>query len=331
MQVFVLLFIYFLNISCNEKEISTISDEKSNDNTIVGINGLLQVENNKIVNDHGEAISLAGNSFFWSNDNWGGERYYTPEVVAWLKDDWNTTIVRAAMGVEDPGGYLDNQIENKNRVKTIIDAAIELGIYVIIDWHSHHAEEYVEEAATFFTEMATLYGSYDNIIYEIYNEPLDISWSNQIKPYALNVIEAIRKIDPDNLIIVGTPEWSQRVDLAAADPIEQFSNIAYTLHFYTVYHHQWLRDRAQAAIDSGIALFVTEWGSIGYSIVDTEAQDWMAWCFLNKISHCNWAVNDKEEEWSILIPNSSTLGGWTEEDLTEAGKLAKNIISTWPY
>ena len=331
MQLFVLLFIYFLNISCNVKEMSTITEEKSNENTIVGINGLLQVENNKIVNDHGKAISLAGNSFFWSNDNWGGERYYTPEVVAWLRDEWNTTIVRAAMGVEDPGGYLDNQIANKNRVKTIIDAAIELGIYVIIDWHSHHAEEYVEEAASFFAEMATLYGNYDNIIYEIYNEPLDISWSNQIKPYALNVIEAIRQIDPDNLIIVGTPEWSQRVDLAAADPIEQFSNIAYTLHFYTVYHHQWLRDRAQAAIDSGIALFVTEWGSIGYSIVDTEAQDWMAWCFLNKISHCNWAVNDKEEEWSILIPNSSNLGQWTEEDLTEAGKLAKNIISTWPY
>ena len=329
MQIFVLLFIYFLNICCNAKEISTIADEKSNNNTIVGINGLLQVENNKVVNDHGETISLAGNSFFWSNDNWGGERYYTPEVVAWLRDDWNTTIVRAAMGVEDPGGYLDNQIENKNRVKTIIDAAIELGIYVIIDWHSHHAEEYVEEAATFFTEMATLYGRYDNIIYEIYNEPLDISWSNQIKPYALNVIEAIRKIDPDNLIIVGTPEWSQRVDLAAADPIEQFSNIAYTLHFYTVYHHQWLRDRAQAAIDSGIALFVTEWGSIGYSIVDTEAQAWMAWCFLNKISHCNWAVNDKEEEWSILIPGASTIGGWSDDELTKAGKLARNIIRNW--
>ena len=330
-QLFFLLVIYLLTISCNKKENSNIIiNNEQNDSTIVSINGLLQVENNKIVNTHGEAISLAGNSFFWSNNNWGGERYYTPEVVAWLKNDWNSTIVRAAMGVEDPGGYLENKIENKNRVKTIVTSAIDLGIYVIIDWHSHNAENYIDEAIIFFEEMATLYGHHDNIIYEIYNEPLNISWSNEIKPYALSVIEAIRRIDPDNLIIVGTAEWSQRVDLAAADPITQYSNIAYTLHFYTVYHQQWLRDRAQGALDSGIALFVTEWGSIGYSIIDSEANEWMEWCFSNKISHCNWAVNDKEEEWSILVPNASTLGGWEPEDLTDAGKLAKNIISNWP-
>ena len=30
--------------------------------------------------------------------------------------------------------------------------------------------------------------------------------------------------------------------------------------------------------------------------------------FTNKISHLNWAVNDKEEEWSILKPGTSHLG-----------------------
>tara|TARA_A100001011_G_scaffold28341_1_gene27528 strand:+ start:397 stop:1110 length:714 start_codon:yes stop_codon:yes gene_type:complete len=234
------------------------------------------------------------------------------------------------MGVEDPGGYLDNKTANKDRVKIIIDAAIQEGIYVIVDWHSHHAEDYVDEAIIFFEEIASLYGDNDNVIYEIYNEPLDISWSETIKPYAISVISAIRAIDPDNLIVVGTPEWSQRIDLAAADPIIGFPNIAYTLHFYTVYHHQWLRDRASAALDDGIAIFVSEWGSIGYSIVDTEANDWMTWCFTNKIIHCNWSVNDKEEEWSILVPGASTNGNWNDNDLTEAGKLAKNIILNWP-
>jgi endoglucanase len=300
------------------------------DTTVVQIHGLLQQNGNKIVDKNNEPVSLAGNSFFWSNDNWGGERYYNAEVVSWLKHDWETTIVRAAMGVEDPGGYLDNKTENKNRIKTIVDAAIEKGIYVIIDWHSHHAEDNTNEAALFFEEMANLYGEYDNIIYEIYNEPLDISWSTIIKPYAISIIAAIRSIDPDNLIVVGTPEWSQRVDLAAADPIIGYSNIAYTLHFYTVHHQQWLRDRASAALESGIALFVTEWGSIGYSLVDPEANEWMTWCFTNKISHCNWAVNDKEEEWSILIPGASTTGGWSDDELTKSGKLARNIIRNWP-
>ena len=321
----------FTFLSCDKN--NNISDKlplEFEDTTVVQIHGLLQQNGNKIVDKNNEPVSFAGNSFFWSNDNWGGERYYKAEVVSWLKDDWKTTIVRAAMGVEDPGGYLDNKTANKNRVKTIVDAAIDEGIYVIIDWHSHHAEDNTNEAALFFQEMANLYGEYDNVIYEIYNEPLDISWSTIIKPYAISIIAAIRSIDPDNLIVVGTPEWSQRVDLAAADPITGYSNIAYTLHFYSVYHQQWLRDRASAALESGIALFVTEWGSIGYSLVDSEANEWMAWCFTNKISHCNWAVNDKEEEWSILIPGASTTAGWSDDDLTKAGKLARNIIRNWP-
>ena len=326
----VLIIYSFINISCKEKNDPETTPLISQDTTVVDVHGLLQVNGNSIVDKNGDAVSFAGNSFFWSNDNWGGERYYEPEVVSWLKKDWNTTIVRAAMGVEDPGGYLDNKTANKNRVKTIVDAAIDEGLYVIIDWHSHHAEDNTNEAVLFFQEMAELYGEHDNVIYELYNEPLDISWSNIIKPYAISVITAIRAIDPDNLIVVGTPEWSQRVDLAAADPITGFSNIAYTLHFYTIYHQQWLRDRANAALDDGIALFVTEWGSIGYSLVDPEANKWMTWCFDNKISHCNWAVNDKEEEWSILVPGASTSGGWGDDDLTDAGKLAKNIIMNWP-
>ena len=326
-----ILIIYsFINISCKEKNDPEDTPLISQDTTVVDVHGLLQVNGNSIVDKNGDPVSFAGNSFFWSNDNWGGERYYEPEVVSWLKKDWNTTIVRAAMGVEDPGGYLDNRTANKNRVKTIVDAAIDEGLYVIIDWHSHHAEDNTNEAVLFFQEMADLYGEHDNVIYEVYNEPLDISWSNIIKPYAVSVITTIRAIDPDNLIVVGTPEWSQRIDLAAADPIIGFSNIAYTLHFYTIYHQQWLRDRANAALDDGIALFVTEWGSIGYSLVDPEANKWMAWCFDNKISHCNWAVNDKEEEWSILVPGASTSGGWEYDDLTDAGKLARNIIQNWP-
>ena len=57
-------------------------------------------------------------------------------------------------------------------------------MYVIIDWHSHKAEDNEKEAIEFFTKMATKYGKHPNIIYEIYNEPLKVSWDDVIKPYA---------------------------------------------------------------------------------------------------------------------------------------------------
>ena len=98
---------------------------------------------------------------------------------------------------------------------------------MIIDWHSHHAHDYEAEAIAFFEEMAQTYGEHPNVIYEIYNEPMQISWSNTVKPYSESVIAAIRSIDPDNLIIVGSPTWSQDVDVVAQDPIEGYAN------FYT--------------------------------------------------------------------------------------------------
>ena len=227
----------------------------------------LSVRGNKILAS-GQPASFSGISLFWSNVNWGGEKFYNADVVSWLKTDWKSTIVRAAMGVDENGGYLQDSASaafNKAKVKAVVDAAISNDMYVIIDWHSHKAENYRDQAVAFFEDMARTYGHHPNVIYEIYNEPLQVSWSGTIKPYAEAVAGAIRAIDPDNLIIVGTSNWSQHVDEALLDPITRFSNIAYTLHFYVASHKQWLCDKAQTALNRNVALFVTEWGSVDAS------------------------------------------------------------------
>lgn len=114
-------------------------------------------------------------------------------------------------------------------MKTIIEAAIEHGIYVIVDFHHDKAYNYENTSIQFFKNISTTYGSYPHIIYEIINEPT-VTWST-IKTYAEHVIDAIRANDPDNVIIVGTPNYSTDVDVAANDTISG-SNIAYSLHYY---------------------------------------------------------------------------------------------------
>ena len=300
--------------------------------TPVEKNGALSVNGNKIVNKDGNTVSFSGGSLFWSNTGWGGEKYYTSDVVSWLKGDWNATIIRAAMGVDANGGFISHP-ENKLKIKTLVDAAIAEGVYVIIDWHSHHAEDYQTQAIEFFEEMATLYGDYDNVIYEIYNEPLQISWTNVIKPYAESVIVAIRAIDPDNLIIVGTPTWSQDVDVASNNPITTYTNIAYTLHFYAGTHGQYLRDKATTAMNNGIALMVTEWGTVEASgdgavaIAETEA--WRSFMCEHQLTNLNWAINDKVEGASALKPGTSVNGNWSDTNLTASGLLVKNLVKNW--
>jgi aryl-phospho-beta-D-glucosidase BglC (GH1 family) len=181
--------------------------------------------------------------------------------------------------------------------------------------------------------MARTYGDRDNVIYEIYNEPLDISWHDTLKPYAEAVIAAIRAIDPDNLIVVGTPHWSQDVDVAAADPITDYPNIAYALHFYAGTHHQPLRDKAQAALDKGLPLFVTEWGTVDAdgdgAVADGETAAWMAFLKANRISAVNWSITDKAEGAAALIPGAGATGGWTEAQLTASGALVRAIVRGW--
>ncbi len=294
----------------------------------------LSVEGSTIT-ANGEAASLSGMSLFWSNTGWGGEKYYTAGSVDGVKTFFEGNLVRAAMGVEESGGYLSDREGNLQRVYEVVDAAIANDMYVIIDWHSHYAHEYEQEAIEFFETMARKYGDTSHVIYEIFNEPKnDVTWSGHVKPYAERVIAAIRAIDPDNLIVVGSPTWSQDVDVAASDPIEGYDNIAYTLHFYAGTHGQALRDKAVRAMDQGVALFVTEWGSVNANgdggLARAETDRWVAFMKEHSIGNANWALNDKSEGASALRPGASTQGQWSDSDLTDSGRYVRNLIRTWP-
>jgi hypothetical protein len=237
-------------------------------------------------------------------------------------------VVRAAMGIES-GGYLQNPDVEMNKIKTVIDACIDLGIYVIIDWHDDNAQNHQPQSIDFFKKIAALYGNHPNVIYEIYNEPQQVSWANVIKPYAKAVIDSIRSIDPNNIIVVGTPTWSQDVDTASMNPLE-YENIAYTLHFYAATHKQELRNKAVTAMNNGIALFVTEWGTCeatGTGFLDSaEVEKWMNFMESNKLSWCNWSVADKVETSAALKPNVNSTGGWPDSSLTPSGSLVREKI-----
>lgn len=293
----------------------------------------------------GQQGSIAGMSLFWDNFVEDGGKFYTAEVVDTLKNDWNAKLVRAAMGVDAEDGYLTDPSSSLSRVTTVVDAAIANDMYVIIDWHTHNAEDYQQEAISFFEDMARQYGEYDNVIYEIYNEPdcpastLMCGWDSktswaEIKTYAQPVIAAIRAIDSDNLIIVGTPFYSQFVDEASEDPINDV-NVAYTLHFYAASpsHQGELRNRARTALNNGVPLFVTEWGTVeanGDGAMDAAATDeWMEFLYDNNISHANWSVSDKDEGASILVPGSNGQDGFSDSDLTDSGAYVKDQVMSW--
>ena len=293
-------------------------------NSPVARNGKLQVLGTQLSNEKGEAMVLRGASLGWHN-LW--PRFYNEKAVNWLVTDWKCSVIRAAMGLEIEDNYRENPEFAMQCMTPVIEAAIKNGVYVIIDFHAH--KNYLTHAKTFFAEMATKYGKYPNVIYEIWNEPDYVEWA-EVKAYSEEVIATIRAIDPDNIILVGNPHWDQHLHLVAEDPIKNASNIMYTMHFYAGTHKKWLRDRTDNAISNGIPVFVSECAGMeanGDGPLDTiEWNAFVEWMEASKISWVAWSVSDKNETCSMLLPRASSKGNWTGDLLKPWGKLVRETL-----
>ncbi len=306
-------------------EMQASFDGSAPEGSPVALNGALSIADGRLVGEHGDPVTLRGMSLFWSQ--WGPQ-YYSRETVDWLVDDWKVTAIRASIAAEGQDSALNHFDREIAKASTVIEAAAANGIYVVLDWHAHR--NHPEEAERFLTEIARRYGDLPNLIYEPFNEPLrdNVDWSRDVKPYHERMVAAIRAIDPDNVIILGTPSWSQDVDIAAQDPVEG-ENLGYTLHYYAGTHKEKLRAKGDAAIGAGLALMITEFGLVnadGDGPLDMESsQSWWDWAEANGISWMNWSISDRDESSAALKPGTPP-AGWRAEDLTESGTILRSRL-----
>lgn len=294
--------------------------------------GKLSVKGTDLVDKNGNKYQLKGVSthgIAWFPD------YVNKDAIQTFRDDWGANLFRIAMYTEESGGYCSGGDKEylKGLVDTGVNAATELGMYVIIDWHVLHdltPQKYKEEAKVFFEEMSSKYKDYDNIIYEICNEPNGGTQWADVKSYAEEIIPIIRANDPDAIIIVGTPTWSQDVDIAANDPITGYDNIMYAIHFYATTHTESIRNKATAAIDSGLPIFVSEFSiceSSGDGAIDYNQADlWFDLIDKYNLSYASWNISNKNESSSLIQSSCTKTSGWTESELSDSGKYIRNKI-----
>ena len=294
----------------------------------VATHGQLKVVGTKIQDQAGNPYQMKGISSYWLN--WEGKQDAEGKAgMQSMRDTWKVQILRAAMGTDVSGGYIGNETAMQARIDTIMSNALSLGMYVIVDWHSGDAQNTQSQAVTFFTNLATKYGSCPNILYEDYNEPVNVTWA-QIKPYHTAIVAAIRAKDPDNLIIMGPPTYSQDVDKAAADPVVG-TNLLYTLHWYSCSHTQWLRTKGDTAISKGVALFVTEFGAtnadggLDGKLCEPEANNWFTWMATNGIGGTAWKLARGSDSSNLLASSAPAGGPWTDADLSPHG----TFIVSW--
>lgn len=295
--------------------------------------GRLHVKGTKLVDKKGHEVQLRGVSTHGLS--WYPQ-YVNDKCFAQLHDKWGANVVRLAMYTEEYNGYCSGDAKNRSDLKKLIKKGVRLAkkhkMYVIVDWHilsDGNPNSHKKEAKAFFREMSREFKGYNNVIYEICNEPNNGTSWKEIKSYARSVISTIRKNDKKAVIVVGTPTWSQDVDQAAADPIKG-DNIMYALHFYAATHKADLRNKMTAAINKGLPVFVTEYGicdASGNGVIDKkEADRWIQTMDEYGVSYIAWNLSNKQESSSIIKSSCSKVSGFKKSELSDEGKWLYHLL-----
>jgi hypothetical protein len=208
-----------------------------------------------------------------------------------------------------------------NVLKPAVDYATSKNLYAIIDFHqidNATTGSSAADARTFWTDVAPTFSSYSNVLFELFNEPIDsaVPWST-LKPVVQTLVDTVRASAPNNIIIVPSNSWDQHAGDAASNP-PTGTNFVYTAHIYPSNWAAAFQNQVATATTKA-PVFISEWGygpsdpaSFGTSLqttVNGDGASWTAW------------VTDNAWTPSIFSDTSLTT-------LTSFGTLVKNWLAS---
>lgn len=313
----------------------TLSAQKFTD-----LHGRLKVEGNQLINEHGIPIQLRGYNTY--NMTYCPE-CVTREAVRSISTFWGGNVIRATMYVDDHWNDRSYNLDpeySKQLMDSLVQWCGEYGIYCIVDWHiltigNPNAPEHAG-ADDFFREVSARYAGMTHVIYDICNEPNgeEVTW-DVIAGYANRIIPIIRRNDPHAVILIGTPQWSQRLDQVEPGKIHNTHNVMYTFHFYAASHLE-LLDILKGHLHR-IPVFASEWGACEYTgngdlnfensqqFVDVMNEHVLDGDTVS-VSWCMFSFSDVKEAASTLKPGSCKEGTW--EKMTPTGFYFQDLLTT---
>ena len=314
----------------------------------VDINGQLKVDGANIVNKDGSPYQLRGVSSCNLNEC---PDLFTDSVISTLALDWGCDVIRLSFNgdVNDDPGYAKMEEEYFNKICTITDSLIDQGLYVIIDWQikeNGDPMQYKDIAVDFFSRISAIYGDKENIIYEICSNPNGtvsgsedpVDWA-RIKKYAKAVTNAIRKNDPDNIIICGTPEYSTKIADAADSPLKG-DNICYAYHFSCPQEEN-AQEQIEKVLDKKICIFVSEWypaaGAEDSNIRLDDAKAWLDYLDSKNVSWVSWPIGTNGAvPFELLNPvegdftdEDRSRGHWADVDISNCGLFVRDRLKSY--
>lgn len=222
----------------------------------------------------------------------------------------------------NPDAYFNNHLD------PAVQRCISKQIYCIIDWHyikDYNSTEVDTATRAFWNYVAPKYANTPNVIFELYNEPINpdnwSTWKTVAQPW----VNIIRSHAPNNLILIGGPRWSQNVAEAATNPFSGI-NLVYVAHIYPEHGGQSTWDSWFGNASNTVPFFITEWGwqnggntptsgtLSGYGTpfsqyLDAKGVSWTAWVF-----DLYWQPIMFDTNWNLL-GGENYMGQFTKDFL----------------
>ena len=277
--------------------------------------------------------------------------FFGAETVKTIAEDWGADVIRIAVPADKgEDTYIKASEKYFKQTCDIIDLCVSQGIYVIVNWHNSNDGDpnaNKKKAVEFFTRIAGVYADSPNVMYEICNEcsgtrsgdkkKRAVDWKNTVKPYAEEVIKAIRAIDKDNIIIVGTSDYCRDISAVAANPIKG-ANIAYSVHFSAGSDGEDLQTKIFNAKKAGVCVLATEWKSTDSSGVSAPNKEstaqWLDFLEENKIGWCNAFIggNNSSNSNALLFGSERYsiedifAGHWPDGLISDSGIIVRDRL-----
>jgi len=123
------------------------------------------------------------------------------------------------------------------RIKLVIDANIQNGLYTIINMHHHEAlfndpDGEKERFLVQWKQISEFFKDYpDSVVFEILNEPQGNLSPSKWNTFIIDALAKIREDNPDRVVLIGTAEFGGLSGLPALE-VPNDDNVILTIHYY---------------------------------------------------------------------------------------------------
>ena len=253
---------------------------------------------------------------------------------------WATHVVR--LMVAPPDGDYESPLPydpdpDVDYYGTILRPAVEYarqkGLYAIIDWHyTDGTSAHLDSTDAFWSEMAPRFAEDSHVLFELFNEPTNGGSWPVTHDDMQHWYDLVREGAPDNVVLVGTPNWCVQVGDAAEAPLDG-TNVMYVSHMYPqTFAYEFAQQQLLNAA-AQVPVFMTEWGfqedptldpandktngTIGSfaiplkQLVDEQRISWTAWS-----ASATWQPPMFAEDQTLRVGNGE-MGGFVKDWLYE--------------